>query len=174
MLKYIKSQYSKFWTNPYLYYDIISSDMMSYFGVMTLFSTFFGIALGAVGIAKLTGSDGLDYLPVWGAIVMIVLGVITIATCIIYGILADYLADNWGIDKYDPKKILMMVDTTIMQLCSGFFVVLLALGIVIESFTLLLYTLPLTIIKIATKKNNTPENTKADRIKEEFLSYNAK
>lgn len=167
MLNYIKSQYTRLWNNPYRYYDAIDSDMMSYFGVMTLFSTFFGIALAAVGIADIAGK--IEGCPMWIGIVMLILGVISVATCIIYGILSDYLADEWDIDTYDPKKVLIIVDTTIMQLCSGFFVVLLAIGIVIETFTILLYSLPLMIIKAVTNKE--PKVSKAERIKQEFLSY---
>ena len=167
MLNYIKSQYKRLWNNPYRYYDAIDSDMMSYFGVMTLFSTFFGIALAAVGIADIAGK--IEGCPMWIGIVMLILGVISVATCIIYGILSDYLADEWDIDTYDPKKVLIIVDTTIMQLCSGFFVVLLAIGIVIETFTVLLYSLPLMIIKAVTNKE--PKVSKAERLKQEFLSY---
>lgn len=167
MLNYIKSQYKRLWNNPYRYYDAIDSDMMSYFGVMTLFSTIFGIALAAVGIADITGK--IEGCPMWIGIVMLILGVISVATCIIYGVLSDYLADEWDIDTYDPKKVLIIVDTTIMQLCSGFFIVLLAIGIVIETFTVLLYSLPLMIIKAVTNKE--PKVSKAERIKQEFLSY---
>lgn len=167
MLNYIKSQYKRLWNNPYRYYDAIDSDMMSYFGVMTLFSTFFGIALAAVGIADITGK--IEGCPMWIGIVMLILGVISVATCIIYGVLSDYLADEWDIDTYDPKKVLIIVDTTIMQLCSGFFIVLLAIGIVIETFTILLYSLPLMIIKAVTNKD--PKVSKAERLKQEFLSY---
>lgn len=167
MLNYIKSQYKRLWNNPYRYYDAIDSDMMSYFGVMTLFSTFFGIALAAVGIADIIGK--IEGCPMWIGIVMLILGVISVATCIIYGVLSDYLADEWDIDTYDPKKVLIIVDTTIMQLCSGFFIVLLAIGIVIETFTILLYSLPLMIIKAVTNKE--PKVSKAERIKQEFLSY---
>lgn len=167
MLNYIKSQYKRLWNNPYRYYDAIDSDMMSYFGVMTLFSTFFGIALAAVGIADIAGK--IEGCPMWIGIVMLILGVISVATCIIYGVLSDYLADEWDIDTYDPKKVLIIVDTTIMQLCSGFFIVLLAIGIVIETFTILLYSLPLIIIKAVTNKE--PKVSKAERIKQEFLSY---
>lgn len=167
MLNYIKSQYKRLWNNPYRYYDVIDSDMMSYFGVMTLFSTFFGIALAAVGIADIAGK--IEGCPMWIGIVMLILGVISVATCIIYGVLSDYLADEWDIDTYDPKKVLIIVDTTIMQLCSGFFIVLLAIGIVIETFTILLYSLPLMIIKAVTNKE--PKVSKAERIKQEFLSY---
>lgn len=169
MLKYIKSQYTRLWNNPYRYYDAIDSDSLSYFGVMTLFSTIFGLILIALGIAKLTDNSGLSSLPTWAGIVVIVLGVISVATCIIYGVLSDYLADEWNIDTYDPKKVLIIVDTTIMQLCSGFFIVLLAIGIVIETFTILLYTLPLMIIKAITNKE--PKVSKAERLKQEFLSY---
>lgn len=105
----------------------------------------------------------------WIGIVMLILGVISVATCIIYGVLSDYLADEWDIDTYDPKKVLIIVDTTIMQLCSGFFIILLAIGIVIETFTILLYTIPLMIIKAVTNKE--PKVSKAERIKQEFLSY---
>ena len=167
MLNYIKSQYKRLWNNPYRYYDAIDFDMMSYFGVMTLFSTFFGIALAAVGIADIAGK--IEGCPMWIGIVMLILGVISVATCIVYGVLSDYLTDNWDIDTYDPKKVLIIVDTTIMQLCSGFFVVLLAIGIVIETFTILLYSLPLMIIKAVTNKE--PKVSKAERIKQEFLSY---
>ena len=167
MLNYIKSQYKRLWNNPYRYYDAIDSDMISYFGVMTLFSTIFGIALAAVGIADITGK--IEGCPMWIGIVMLILGVISVATCIIYGVLSDYLADEWDIDTYDPKKVLIIVDTTIMQLCSGFFIVLLAIGIVIETFTVLLYSLPLMIIKAVTNKE--PKVSKAERIKQEFLSY---
>ena len=167
MLNYIKSQYKRLWNNPYRYYDAIDSDMMSYFGVMTLFSTFFGIALAAVGIANIAGK--IEGCPMWIGIVMLILGVISVATCIIYGVLSDYLADEWDIDTYDPKKVLIIVDTTIMQLCSGFFIVLLAIGIIIETFTILLYSLPLMIIKAVTNKE--PKVSKAERIKQEFLSY---
>lgn len=167
MLNYIKSQYKRLWNNPYRYYDAIDSDMMSYFGVMTLFSTFFGIALAAVGIANIAGK--IEGCPMWIGIVMLILGVISVATCIIYGVLSDYLADEWDIDTYDPKKVLIIVDTTIMQLCSGFFIVLLAIGIIIETFTILLYSLPLMIIKAITNKE--PKVSKAERIKQEFLSY---
>lgn len=172
MLKFIKSQYTRLWNNPYLYYDAIDSDSMSYFGVMTLFSTIFGLTLTGIGIAKLADNSGLVALPVWVGIVMIVLGVISVATCIIYGVLSDYLADEWDVDTYDPKKVLIIVDTTIMQLCSGFFIILLAIGIVIETFTILLYTLPLIIIKAITNKE--PKVSKAERIKQEFLSYKVK
>ena len=167
MLKYIKSKYTKLWKNPYRFYADVDYDMMSYFGVMTLFSTFFGIALAAVGIAGITGK--IENCSMWLGIVMTVLGVISIATCIVYGVLSEYLADNWDIDTYDPKKVLIIVDTTIMQLCSGFFIVLLAIGIVIETFTVLLYSLPLMIIKAVTNKE--PKVSKAERIKQEFLSY---
>ena len=167
MLNYIKSQYKRLWNNPYRYYDAIDSDMMSYFGVMTLFSTFFGIALAAVGIAGIAGK--IEGCSLWISIVMLILGVISIATCIIYGVLSEYLADEWDVDTYDPKKVLIIVDTTIMQLCSGFFIVLLAIGIVIETFTVLLYSLPLMIIKAVTNKE--PKVSKAERIKQEFLSY---
>lgn len=167
MLNYIKSQYKRLWNNPYRYYDAIDSDMMSYFGVMTLFSTFFGIALAAVGIADIAGK--IEGCPMWIGIVMLILGVISVATCIIYGVLSDYLADEWDIDTYDPKKVLIIVDTTIMQFCSGFFIVLLAIGIVIETFTILLYSLPLMIIKAVTNKE--PKVSKAERLKQEFLSY---
>jgi membrane-anchored glycerophosphoryl diester phosphodiesterase (GDPDase) len=169
MLKYIKSQYTRLWNNPYRYYDAIDPDLMSYFGVMTFFSTIFGLFLAGVGIGKLTDNNVLTSLPEWAAIVMIVLGVISIATCIIYGVLSDYLAEEWNIDTYDPKKVLIIVDTTIMQLCSGFFIVLLAIGIVIETFTILLYSLPLMIIKAITNKE--PKVSKAERLKREFLSY---
>lgn len=169
MLNYIKSQYTKLWNNPRRYYDAIDSDSLSYFGVMTLFSTIFGLILIALGIAKLTDNSALINLPAWVAIVTIVLGVISVATCIIYGVLSDYLAEEWYVDTYDPKKVLIIVDTTIMQLCSGFFIVLLAIGIVIETFTILLYTLPLMIIKAITNKE--PKISKAERLKQEFLSY---
>lgn len=169
MLNYIKSQYTRLWNNPYRYYDAVDPDLMSYFGVMTFFSTIFGLILAGVGIAKLTDNSALTNLPAWVGIVMIVLGVISVATCIIYGVLSDYLADEWDIDTYDPKKVLIIVDTTIMQLCSGFFIVLLAIGIVIETFTILLYTLPLMIIKAITNKE--PKVSKAERLKQEFLSY---
>lgn len=169
MLKYIKSQYTRLWNNPYRYYDAIDSDSLSYFGVMTLFSTIFSLILIVLGIAKLTDNSGLSSLPVWAGIVVIVLGVISVATCIIYGVLSDYLADELDIDTYDPKKVLVIVDTTIMQLCSGFFIVLLAIGIVIETFTILLYTLPLMVIKAITNKE--PKISKAERLKQEFLSY---
>lgn len=167
MLNYIKSQYKRLWNNPYRYYDAIDSDMMSYFGVMTLFSTFFGIALAAVGIADIAGK--IEGCPMWIGIVMLILGVISVATCIIYGVLSEYLADEYHVDTYDPKKVLIIVDTTIMQLCSGFFIILLAIGIVIETFTILLYTIPLMIIKAITNKE--PKVSKAERIKQEFLSY---
>lgn len=167
MLKYIKSQYTKLWNNPYRFYADIDYDMMSYFGVMTLFSTFFSISLVAVGIAGIAGK--IEDCSMWICIVMIVLGVISIATCIIYGILSDYLADNYNIDEYDPRKVLLIVDTTIMQLCSGFFIVLFAICIVIETFTILLYSLPLIIIKAVINKE--PKVNKADRLKQEFLSY---
>ena len=167
MLNYIKSQYKRLWNNPYRYYDAIDSDMMSYFGVMTLFSTFFGIALAAVGIANIAGK--IEGCPMWIGIVMLILGVISVATCIIYGVLSEYLEDEWHVDTYDPKKVLIIVDTTIMQLCSGFFIVLLAIGIIIETFTILLYSLPLMIIKAITNKE--PKVSKAERIKQEFLSY---
>ena len=167
MLNYIKSQYKRLWNNPYRYYDAIDSDMMSYFGVMTLFSTFFGIALAAVGIANIAGK--IEGCPMWIGIVMLILGVISVATCIIYGVLSEYLEDEWHVDTYDPKKVLIIVDTTIMQLCSGFFIVLLAIGIIIETFTILLYSLPLMIIKAVTNKE--PKVSKAERIKQEFLSY---
>ena len=169
MLNYIKSQYTRLWNNPYRYYDAIDPDLMSYFGVMTLFSTIFGLILIALGIAKLTDNSALTNLPAWVAIVTIVLGVISVATCIIYGVLSDYLAEEWDVDTYDPKKVLIIVDTTIMQLCSGFFIVLFAIGIVIETFTILLYTLPLMIIKAITNKE--PKISKAERLKQEFLSY---
>lgn len=169
MLKYIKSQYTRLWNNPYRYYDAIDPDLMSYFGVMTFFSTIFGFILIGLGIAKLTDNSALTNLPAWVAIVTIVLGVISVATCIIYGVLSDYLAEEWDVDTYDPKKVLIIVDTTIMQLCSGFFIVLLAIGIVIETFTILLYTLPLMIIKAITNKE--PKVSKAERLKQEFLSY---
>ena len=169
MLKYIKSQYTRLWNSPYHYYDAIDSDSMSYFGVMTFFSIIFGLFLAGVGIGKLIDDSVLTSLPVWAAIVMIVFGVISVATCIIYGVLSDYLADEWDIDTYDPKKVLIIVDTTIMQLCSGFFIVLLAIGIVIETFTILLYTLPLMTIKAITNKE--PKVSKAERLKQEFLSY---
>lgn len=169
MLNYIKFQYTKLWNNPHRYYDAIDSDSLSYFGVMTLFSTIFGLILIALGIAKLTDNSALINLPAWVAIVTIVLGVISVATCIIYGVLSDYLAEEWYVDTYDPKKVLIIVDTTIMQLCSGFFIVLLAIGIVIETFTILLYTLPLMIIKAITNKE--PKISKAERLKQEFLSY---
>jgi hypothetical protein len=136
---------------------------------MTFFSTIFGLFLAGVGIGKLTDDSVLTSLPIWAAIVMTVLGVISVATCIIYGVLSDYLAEEYDIDTYDPKKVLIIVDTTIMQLCSGFFIVLLAIGIVIETFTILLYTLPLMIIKAITNKE--PKVSKAERLKQEFLSY---
>ena len=169
MLKYIKSQYTRLWNSPYRYYDAIDPDLMSYFGVMTFFSTIFGLILIGLGIAKLTDNSALTNLPTWVAIVTIVLGVISVATCIIYGVLSDYLAEEWDIDTYDPKKVLIIVDTTIMQLCSGFFIVLLAVGIIIETFTILLYTLPLMIIKAITNKEL--KVSKAERLKQEFLSY---
>ena len=169
MLKYIKSQYIRLWNSPYHYYDAIDSDSMSYFGVMTFFSTIFGLLLAGVGIGKLIDNSVLTSLPVWAAIVLIVFGVISVATCIIYGVLSDYLAEEWDVDTYDPKKVLIIVDTTIMQLCSGFFIVLLAICIVIETFTILLYTLPLIIIKAITNKE--PKVSKAERLKQEFLSY---
>lgn len=171
MLKYIKSQYTRLWNNPYRYFNDVDPDLMTYFGVMAFFSTIFGLILSGVGIAKLMGNGGLGNLPVWVAIVMLVLGVMTIATCIIYGVLSEYLADEWEVDEYDPKKVLIMVDTTIMQLCSGFFILLLAIGIVFETFTVLLYTLPLIIIKAVTNKKKESKVSKADRIKQEFLSY---
>lgn len=169
MLNYIKSQYTRLWNNPYRYYDAVDPDLMSYFGVMTFFSTIFGLILAGVGIAKLTDNSALTNLPVWVGIVMIVLGVISVATCIIYVVLSEYLADEYHVDTYDPKKVLIIVDTTIMQLCSGFFIILLAIGIVIETFTILLYTIPLMIIKAVTNKE--PKVSKAERIKQEFLSY---
>lgn len=169
MLNYIKSQYTRLWNNPYRYYDAVDPDLMSYFGVMTFFSTIFGLILAGVGIAKLTDNSALTNLPAWVGIVMIVLGVISVATCIIYGVLSEYLADEYHVDTYDPKKVLIIVDTTIMQLCSGFFIILLAIGIVIETFTILLYTIPLMIIKAITNKE--PKVSKAERIKQEFLSY---
>lgn len=169
MLNYIKSQYTRLWNNPYRYYDAVDPDLMSYFGVMTFFSTIFGLILTGVGIAKLTDNSALTTLPTWVGIVMIVLGVISVATCIIYGVLSEYLENEWNVDTYDPKKVLIIVDTTIMQLCSGFFIVLLAIGIVIETFTILLYSLPLMIIKAVTNKE--PKVSKAERIKQEFLSY---
>lgn len=178
MLNYIKSQYTRLWNNPYRYYDAIDSDMTSYFGVMTLFSTFFGIALAAVGIADIAGK--IEGCPMWIGIVMLILGVISVATCIIYCILSDYLADNSYIEEYDPHKILIIVDTTIMQLCSGMFIILLAIGIVIETFTFLLYTMPLMIIKTViknkadTKINKDNKVNNINKIKQEFLSYTTK
>lgn len=169
MLKYIKSQYTRLWNNPHRYYDEIDSDSLSYFGVMTFFSIIFGLILIALGIAKLTDNSGLSSLPVWAAIVVIVLGVISVATCIIYGVLSEDLADEYYVDTYDPKKVLIIVDTIIMQLCSGFFIVLLAIGIVIETFTILLYILPLMIIKAIINKE--PKVSKVERLKQEFLSY---
>ena len=169
MLNYIKSQYTRLWNNPYRYYDAVDPDLMSYFGVMTFFSTIFGLILAGVGIAKLTDNSALTNLPAWVGVVVIVLGVISVATCIIYGVLSEYLADEYHVDTYDPKKVLIIVDTTIMQLCSGFFIILLAIGIVIETFTILLYTIPLMIIKAITNKE--PKVSKAERIKQEFLSY---
>ena len=102
MLNYIKSQYSKLWNQPFKFYNDIDYEMMSYFGVITLFSSVIGIALVAIGIANITNS--LEGMPKWIGIVILVCGVISIATCIIYGILADYLADNRSEERRVGKE----------------------------------------------------------------------
>lgn len=150
MFTYIKTQFQKYWNNPYLYYDVVDVDEMSFFGVVTLASMFMMAALIIIGIITLTGCIPMPSLV---GILMIVSGVISGTFGIIYGVTSSKVQEDWPdeFDQYNPNNIMVMVSVINESLFSGFLFVMLAICIISCFFTTVFYSFPMLIIKMLTK-----------------------
>ena len=150
MFTYIKTQFQKYWNNPYLYYDVVDADDMSFFGVVTLVSMFMMAALITIGIITLAGGMPLPKLI---GLLMLISGVISGTFGIVYGVTSSKVQEDWPdeFDQYDPNNIMVMVSVINESLFSGFFFVLLVICIVGWFFTTVFYSAPMWIIKILTK-----------------------
>ena len=163
MFTYIKTQFQKYWNNPYLYYDVVDADEMSFFGVATLASMFMMAALITIGIITLTGGIPMPSLV---GILMIVSGVISGTFGIIYGVTSSKVQEDWPdeFDQYNPNNIMVMVSVINESLFSGFFFVMLVICIVSCFFTTVFYSFPMWIIKMITKPKR-PKNADKKNIK---------
>lgn len=150
MFTYIKNNIQKYWNNPYLYYDVVDSDEMSFFGVVTLISMLMMASMLTVGIVNVC--DGIPMPKIIG-IIMIICSVISGTFGIIYGVTSSKVQEYWpdDFDQYDPNNIMVMVSVFFESLFSGFFFVMLAISIVICLFSTIFYSFPIWVIKLLTK-----------------------
>ena len=166
MFTYIKTQFEKYWNNPYLYYDVLDPDDMSFFGVTTLVSMFMVAALIIVGIINLAGGIPMPKLI---GLSMIISGVISAAFGIVYGVTSSKVQEDWPdeFDQYDPNNIMVMVSVINEALFSGFFFVMLVICLVGWFFTTVFYSFPMLVIKMFTKpkRPQKPKNTEKKNIK---------
>lgn len=174
MFTYIKNQFQKYWNNPYLYYDVVDPDEMSFFGVTTLVSMFMMAILITIGIINLVGSIPM---PKFIGILMVISGVISGTFGIIYGVTSSKVQEDWPevFDQYNPNNIMVMVSVINESLFSGFFFVMLVICIVSWFFTTVFYSFPMWIIKMFTKpkKSNKTEknNNKILELTNQFTRY---
>lgn len=163
MFTYIKTQFQKYWNNPYLYYDVVDADEMSFFGVVTLVSMFMMAALITVGIITLAG--GIPMPKLIGLLILIS-GVISGTFGIVYGVTSSKVQEDWPdeFDQYDPNNIMVMVSVINESLFSGFFFVMLVICIVSCFFTTVFYSFPMWIIKMFTRPKR-PKNADKKNIK---------
>ena len=150
MFTYIKKNIQNYWNNPYLYYDVVDSDEMSFFGVVTLASMFIMASMLTVGIINVCG--GIPMPKIIG-IIMIICSVISGTFGIIYGVTSSKVQEYWpdDFDQYDPNNIMVMVSVFFESLFSGFFFVMLAISIVICLFSTIFYSFPIWVIKLLTR-----------------------
>lgn len=163
MFTYIKTQFQKYWNNPYLYYDVVDPDSMSFFGVVTLVSMLMMATLITIGIITLAGGIPMPKLI---GLLMLISGVISGTFGIVYGVTSSKVQEDWPdeFDQYDPNNIMVMVSVINEALFSGFLFVLLAICIVGWFFTTVFYSIPMWIIKMLTKPKR-PKNTDKKNIK---------
>lgn len=151
MFTYIKKNIQNYWNNPYLYYDVVDSDEMSFFGVVTLASMFMMAALMVIGIVSTCGQ--IEAIPRWVGILMIISAVISTTFGIIYYNTSSKVQEYWpdDFDQYDPNNIMVMVSVFFESLFSGFFFIMLAISIVICLFSTIFYSFPIWVIKLLTR-----------------------
>ena len=167
MFTYIKKNIQNYWNNPYLYYDVVDSDEMSFFGVVTLVSMFMMTALMVIGIVSTCGQ--IEAIPRWVGILMIVSAVISGTFGIIYGVTSSKVQEDWPdeFDQYDPNNIMVMVSVFFESLFSGFFFVMLVISFISCFFTSIFYSFPMWVIKFLTrpKKPKQPKKYKKEQKK---------
>lgn len=174
MFTYIKNNIQKYWKRPYRFYDEVSSEDLTFFGVITLVSIFMSIALLTVGIVNLSGHITM---PKFIGMSMIFSAVIVFGFAIVYGFASGKIqSDEYDTEnEYDPNKVMVLVSLFFESLFSGFFFVMLIICIVVWFFTVLFYSLPVLIIKILTKpkmpKELRKEAINANEIANRFKRY---
>ena len=166
MFTYIKKNIQNYWNNPYLYYDVVGSDDMSFFGVVTLASMFMMAALMVIGIVSTCGQ--IEAIPRWVGILMIVSAVISGTFGIIYGVTSSKVQEYWpdDFDQYDPNNIMVMVSVFLESLFSGFFFVMLVISLVSCFFTSTFYSFPIWVIKFLTR----PKKPKKEKRKSKNIN----
>lgn len=158
MLKIILNSLHEYFTNPGKYYNECNSDEATFFGVVNILS-FICFVIGLV--------IGLEHISSYG-VVLIVCNVLAFGLIITYAFVSDIVRSENTKSINDPYAIFVITSTFFASILSGSFIVLLAFVITVELMTLIVFHIPMAIIRYFMR----PAKNKKEAY-DKFMSYKA-
>ena len=158
MLKIILNSLHEYFTNPGKYYNECNSDEATFFGVINILS-FICFVIGLV--------IGLEHISSYG-VALIVCNVLAFGLIITYAFVSDIVRSENPKSINDPYAIFAVISTFFASILSGSFIVLLAFVITVELMTLIVFHIPMAIIRYFMR----PAKNKKEAY-DKFMSYKA-
>lgn len=158
MLEIILSSLRDYFANPGKYYKECDSDGTTFFGVLNILS-FICIVVGLV--------IGLEHISSYG-VVLIICNVLAFGLIITYTFVSDIVQGENIKSINDPYAIFVILSTLFASLLSGSFIVLAAFVIIVELMTLIVFHIPMAIIRYFVR----PAKNKKEAY-DKFMNYKA-
>jgi hypothetical protein len=161
MLEIILSSLRNYFANPGKYYNNCDSDETTFFGAVNVLS-FLCVIAGII--------YGINYISNHGSygVVIIVCNVLALGLMFTYAVVSDIVQSENIESINDPYAIFVVVSTFLGSLLTGSFIVLVAFVIVVELMTLIVYHIPMAIIKYFVR----PAKNKKEAY-DKFMNYKA-
>lgn len=158
MLKIILNSLSKYFANPGKYYNNCDSDDTTFIGGVNILS-FICFVIGLV--------VGLEHISSYG-VALIVCNVLAFGLIITYAFVSDIVRGENIKSINDPYAMFAILSTFFASLLSGSFIVLTAVVIIVELMTLIVFHIPMAIIRYFMR----PAKNKKE-VYDKFMSYKA-
>ena len=158
MLEIILHSLRNYFANPGKYYNETNSDETTFFGGVNILS-FICFVIGLV--------VGLDHISSYG-VALIICNVLAFGLIITYTFVSDIVRGENIKSINDPYAIFLVLATFFASLLSGSFIVLAAFVIVVELMALIVFRIPMAIIRYFMR----PAKNKKEAY-DKFMNYKA-
>ena len=158
MLEIILHSLRNYFANPGKYYNENNNDDATFFGVVNVLS-FICFVISLV--------VGLEHISSYG-VALIVCNVLAFGLIITYTFVSDIVRGENIKTINDPYAIFVVLSTFFASLLSGSFIVLVAFVIVVELMTLIVFRIPMAIIRYFMR----PVKNKKEAY-DKFMNYKA-